>query len=218
MNKLFIPAMTTFGEGNHALRDQRWRYVRWCDGSEEFYDHENDPNEWNNLAGHHGHKAVKKHMASYLPEKERISAQTDHLLQVRITKKGTSVWFNPIRPTFRGQPVAVKAQIGSKISDGVFLQHGGQACCYALYIKDGCLCMSIMDVTEPLHWKTMTTTLTINRSTQPLSKVAQTVEGRLSRKVLITLYVNGKEVGRQKAGTLSLHPYGQMAMGEAPPA
>jgi arylsulfatase A-like enzyme len=26
------PAMTTFGEGNHALRDQRWRYVRWCDG------------------------------------------------------------------------------------------------------------------------------------------------------------------------------------------
>jgi len=39
------PALTTHGLGNHALRDERWRYIRYADGGEELYDHENDPNE-----------------------------------------------------------------------------------------------------------------------------------------------------------------------------
>ncbi len=43
-------AITTLGQGNHALRDERWRYIRYADGSEELYDHQADPNEWNNLA------------------------------------------------------------------------------------------------------------------------------------------------------------------------
>lgn len=30
---------------------ERWRYFRYADGSEELYDHINDPNEWDNLAG-----------------------------------------------------------------------------------------------------------------------------------------------------------------------
>ncbi|MEC8653102.1 MAG: sulfatase [Planctomycetota bacterium] len=43
-------AVTTFGPGNHALRSERWRYIRYADGSEELYDHERDPHEWRNLA------------------------------------------------------------------------------------------------------------------------------------------------------------------------
>jgi arylsulfatase A-like enzyme len=43
-------AVTTLGQGNHAVRDERWRYIRYADGSEELYDHATDPNEWNNLA------------------------------------------------------------------------------------------------------------------------------------------------------------------------
>jgi len=34
-----------------AIRDSRWRYIHWHDGSEELYDHDGDPNEWTNLAG-----------------------------------------------------------------------------------------------------------------------------------------------------------------------
>ncbi len=45
------PAIMTQGKGNHALRTDRWRYIRYRDGSEELYDHENDPWEWKNLAG-----------------------------------------------------------------------------------------------------------------------------------------------------------------------
>lgn len=44
------PALTTFSD-HHALRTKRHRYIRYVDGSEELYDHENDPNEWTNLAG-----------------------------------------------------------------------------------------------------------------------------------------------------------------------
>ena len=33
------PTLTTFGQNNHALRTDRWRYIRWSDGSEELYDH-----------------------------------------------------------------------------------------------------------------------------------------------------------------------------------
>lgn len=43
-------AISTLGQNNHAVRDSRWRYIRYADGSEELYDHQKDPNEWDNLA------------------------------------------------------------------------------------------------------------------------------------------------------------------------
>ena len=45
------PALTSTKAGNHTVRSDRWRYIRYSDGSEELYDHENDPNEWHNIAG-----------------------------------------------------------------------------------------------------------------------------------------------------------------------
>ena len=44
------PAVSTYGFQNHSLRSERWRYIRYHDGTEELYDHNVDPNEWNNLA------------------------------------------------------------------------------------------------------------------------------------------------------------------------
>jgi arylsulfatase A-like enzyme len=43
------PAICTFGPNNHSLRGNRYRYTRYADGSEELYDHRDDPNEWKNL-------------------------------------------------------------------------------------------------------------------------------------------------------------------------
>jgi len=45
------PAITTYHANNHAVRSQRYRYIRYADGSEELYDHRSDPREWHNLAG-----------------------------------------------------------------------------------------------------------------------------------------------------------------------
>ncbi len=42
-------ALTTHGKDNHTVRSNRYRYIRYNDGSEEFYDLKSDPNEWHNL-------------------------------------------------------------------------------------------------------------------------------------------------------------------------
>lgn len=61
------PALCTFGPNNHSLRSERWRYTRYADGSEELYDHDNDPHEWNNLAGDLKFKTVVAGFQKFLP-------------------------------------------------------------------------------------------------------------------------------------------------------
>jgi arylsulfatase A-like enzyme len=65
-----IPALTTWGRGNYSLRSSDWRYTVYFDGSEELYDHENDPNEWNNLAEDPAYNEIKKELKQYLPKTE----------------------------------------------------------------------------------------------------------------------------------------------------
>ena len=68
--KLGRPAIMTYLRGNHAVRSQRWRYIRYADGSEELYDHESDPNEWVNLAKNPDHEEVMEKHRKWLPKKE----------------------------------------------------------------------------------------------------------------------------------------------------
>lgn len=60
-------ALTTYGENNHAVRSQRYRYIRYEDGSEELYDCLKDPNEWKNLADHVEYAEIKKGLKKSLP-------------------------------------------------------------------------------------------------------------------------------------------------------
>jgi len=62
------PALTTHGQGNHSLRTDRWRYIRYRDGGEELYDHENDPHEWYNLAAQADFAQIKIELAKSLPK------------------------------------------------------------------------------------------------------------------------------------------------------
>jgi len=64
------PAITTHGYKNHAVRTESWRYIRYADGGEELYDHQNDPYEWTNLAGKPELASVKAELAEWLPKKD----------------------------------------------------------------------------------------------------------------------------------------------------
>ena len=63
-----VSSLSTFGFGNHAVRSERYRYIRYHDGSEELYDHETDPDEWTNLAGDPDYASIKAELARSLPE------------------------------------------------------------------------------------------------------------------------------------------------------
>lgn len=62
------PVMMTYGKGNHAVRDERYRYIRYRNGAEELYDHQNDPYEWKNLAGDPATQAIRDRLAAEMPK------------------------------------------------------------------------------------------------------------------------------------------------------
>lgn len=66
-----LPAITTHGPGNHAVRLGHWRYIRYADGSHELYDHSTDEYEWNNLASHSDYASVIAGLAQHLPQHEK---------------------------------------------------------------------------------------------------------------------------------------------------
>ena len=61
-------AVTTYGRNNHAIRTQSARYIRYEDGSEEFYSHSDDPNEWHNKAGDLAFRPQIERMSNHLPQ------------------------------------------------------------------------------------------------------------------------------------------------------
>ncbi len=61
-------AVVTTWLNHHAVRSRRWRYIRYDDGSEELYDHQNDPDEFANLAAKKEFSAVREELARWLPE------------------------------------------------------------------------------------------------------------------------------------------------------
>jgi arylsulfatase A-like enzyme len=62
------PAITTYGYMNHSVRTERYRYIRYNNGTEELYDHEVDRLEWTNLADNPEFDQVKKNLSKWLPQ------------------------------------------------------------------------------------------------------------------------------------------------------
>lgn len=68
-------ALTTHGRNNHAVRSERYRYIRYSDGGEELYDHQTDPMEWKNLAEVPAMKTVKQELSAGFPQKNVPEAE-----------------------------------------------------------------------------------------------------------------------------------------------
>ena len=92
------PAITTHGPGNHGIRTEKWRFIRYADGSEELYDMVTDPHEWLNLASREEHSATKAELARWLPSQSADPLPGSNARLVEI-KNGTVYWQNqPIGP------------------------------------------------------------------------------------------------------------------------
>jgi arylsulfatase A-like enzyme len=72
------PAITTHNQGNHSVRTEDWRFIRYADGSEELYDLRKDPNEWTNVAVKLEHKDIKSGLTKWLPKVNEPPAPGSH--------------------------------------------------------------------------------------------------------------------------------------------
>ncbi|WP_298238531.1 sulfatase [uncultured Algibacter sp.] len=61
------PVVTTYLKGNHAVRDNQFRYIKYRDESEELYDLNNDPDEFNNLANDAKYASIKAALKKHIP-------------------------------------------------------------------------------------------------------------------------------------------------------
>lgn len=77
---------TTYGRMNHALRSVDHRFIRYEDGSEELYAHNEDWNEWTNLADSKKHRDIVHEFREALP-------QTDALHHPSTTTGPVNAWF-----------------------------------------------------------------------------------------------------------------------------
>lgn len=64
------PSVITHERANHAARTERWRYIRYNDGTEELYDRDNDPHEWTNLAQNPEFRPIKQELVKWLPRSD----------------------------------------------------------------------------------------------------------------------------------------------------
>jgi arylsulfatase A-like enzyme len=62
------PAITSHNQGNHGIRTERWRYIRYADRSEELYDMAADPNEWTNLVADPRNAGTLAELRAWLPK------------------------------------------------------------------------------------------------------------------------------------------------------
>lgn len=88
-------AITSFGMNNHTVKVDGYRYIRYEDGTEEFYDHSSDPNEWTNEAETPKYKTQIELMKGLLP-------------------KVNSKWDDKSSYTFQPYFVEQKARVTSK--------------------------------------------------------------------------------------------------------
>jgi hypothetical protein len=72
-------AWTVKWKGNPDVSAHAARPIRYADGGEELYEHQNDPNEWTNLANNPEFATIKTGLEKWLPKTDApdLSSKTN---------------------------------------------------------------------------------------------------------------------------------------------
>lgn len=98
------PAITSHNQGNHGIRSENWRYIRYADGTEELYDMVNDPNEWHNVAAKPESAAVIEEHRKWMPKTDLPPAPNSASRVLTYDKKtDEAVWEGT--PVKRSDPI-----------------------------------------------------------------------------------------------------------------
>ncbi len=73
--------ITTYDFDEFSVRSERYRYIRYIDGSEELYDHQSDPEEWHNLAGDPNFAEIVRRHSAAIPGEPAPLKRTSEKLQ-----------------------------------------------------------------------------------------------------------------------------------------
>lgn len=98
------PAITSHNQGNHTVRSERHRYIRYADGTEEFYDLHADPAEWTNLASDPQFADLLAAHRRWLPRLDAPPAEgSAHRILTYDPDQDIAIWEG--RPIHRNDPV-----------------------------------------------------------------------------------------------------------------
>ncbi|MGL4594143.1 MAG: sulfatase [Thermoguttaceae bacterium] len=84
------PALTSDGPDNHSARSENFRYTIYGDGSEEFYDLREDPNEWMNRIADSNYQKEISELEQWIPQKAAKPMQGS---VSRLIERRGDTWF-----------------------------------------------------------------------------------------------------------------------------
>lgn len=208
------PGLTSFGPNNHSLRTDRWRYTRYCDGSEELYDYENDAWEHRNLADDPAYGEIKESLSQWFPgDRAPAVASVPPPGGPLDPEPGENVWFRGIESGYAKRTVKISAVLRAE-GDGVVVHHTGFFAGYALYVKNNKLCLGVAEVETPLRWDRLDQIRTVVEADTALPEGVVAVEGVWAADGSITLKVDDRIVGSGRAnGPLPIYPTGLLEAG-----
>lgn len=145
------PAVTAMGTDERmgfAVRSERWRYIRYHDGSEELYDHKGDPHEWANVAAKPENKAVKAELAAAVPAQSRSPRRPMTEVRLEHSADGSESWSfvagdgfdGKSSPQITGRSFEVEAELDYHPAldrDATLIAQGGPLLGWAVHLVDG---------------------------------------------------------------------------------
>ena len=85
-------AITTYGMNNHAIKTNGYRYIQYEDGTEEFYNHSLDSNEWYNEANNPKYKSEIEALKALLPKvNSKWDSESNYTFQPYFVEQKTRV-------------------------------------------------------------------------------------------------------------------------------